>query len=90
MDIGYILFVCLVLYVYYKIFMTDTKRINEKNSDNLNHTKPKPYNFETKESSSAKESEIMKCGWPAGTANLYDDNYLKSLGQSDEEEPKDE
>ena len=90
MDIGYILFVCLVLYVYYKIFMMDTKRINEKNSDNLNHTKPKPYNFETKESSSAKESEIMKCGWPEATANLYDDNYSRSLGLNDEKDSKNE
>jgi hypothetical protein len=34
--------------------------------------------------------EIRKCGWPAGTANLYDDNYLSSLGIIDEENPKDE
>ena len=90
MDIGYILFVCLVLYVYYKIFMTDTKRINEKNSDNLNHIKPNPYNFETKESGSVKESEIMKCGWPEATANLYDDNYSRSLGLNDEKDSKNE
>jgi len=32
----------------------------------------------------------MRCGWPAGTANLYDDNYLKSLEQSHKEESKDE
>ena len=85
MDIGYILFVCLVLYVHYKIFMTDTKRINEKNSDNLNHIKPNTYDFETKESGSTKESEIMKCGWPAGTANLYDDEYMKAMEKNVEE-----
>jgi hypothetical protein len=46
--------------------------------------------LEIKKNNSEEEVKIMKCGWPAGTANLYDDNYLKSLGQSDEEEPKDE
>ena len=85
MDIGYILFVCLVLYVYYKIFMMDTKRINEKNSDNLNHIKPNTYDFETKESGSTKESEIMKCGWPEATANLYDDEYIKAMEKNVEE-----
>ena len=85
MDIGYILFVCLVLYVHYKIFMTDTNRINEKNSNNLNRVKPNTYNFETKESGSTKNSEIMKCGWPAGTANLYDDEYMKAMEKNVEE-----
>jgi hypothetical protein len=46
--------------------------------------------LEIKKNNSEEEVKIMKCGWPAGTANLYDDNFLKSLGQSDEEEPKDE
>ena len=36
MDIGYILFVCMVLYAHYKFFMTDAKRIDEKNLDNPN------------------------------------------------------
>ena len=45
--------------------------------------------LEIKESNSEEEVKIMKCGWPAGTANLYDDNYLKSLGISDEEDSKD-
>ena len=45
--------------------------------------------LEIKESASTKEAEIRKCGWPAGTANLYDDNYLSSLGIIDEENSKD-
>ena len=90
MDIGYILFVCIFLYVNYKFFMTSKKRINEKNPDNPKHKKPNPYNFETKESGSTKESEIMKCGWPEATANLCDENYWKSLGLNDEKDPNDE
>ena len=39
--------------------------------------------------SNSEEVKIMKCGWPAGTANLYDDNYLKSFRISDEEDSKD-
>ena len=46
--------------------------------------------LEIKKSNSEEEVKIMKCGWPAGTANLYDDNYLKSLEQSHKEESKDE
>ena len=46
--------------------------------------------IEIKKSNSEEEVKIMKCGWPAGTANLYDDNYLKSLEISDEEDSQDE
>ena len=46
--------------------------------------------LEIKESNSTEEVKIMRCGWPAGTTNLYDDNYLKSLEQSHKEESKDE
>ena len=45
--------------------------------------------IEIKKSNSEEEVKIMKCGWPAGTANLYDDNYLKSFRISDEEDSKD-
>ena len=46
--------------------------------------------IEIKKNNSEEEVKIMRCGWPAGTANLYDDNYLKSLEQSHKEESKDE
>ena len=46
--------------------------------------------LEIKKSNSEEEAKIMKCGWPAGTANLYDDNYLKSLGLNNEKDSKDE
>ena len=82
MDIGYIIFVCMVLYAHYKFFMTDAKRIDEKNLDNPNQIKPDTYNFEAKEGRSSKESEIMKCGWPAGTASLYDDEFMKDMKKS--------
>ena len=85
MDIGYILFVCIVLYIHYKFFMADVKKIDEKNPDNLNQIKPNKYNFETKENGSVKESEIMKCGWPAGIASLYDDEFMKDMEKSNKE-----
>ena len=46
--------------------------------------------IEIKKSNPEEEVKIMKCGWPAGTANLYGDNYLKSLEISDEEDSQDE
>ena len=30
-----------------------------------------------KPNDSTEEVDIKKCGWPAGTSNLYDDDYLK-------------
>ena len=45
-------------------------------------TKFDTYNFEAKEDRSSKESEIMKCGWPAGTASLYDDEFMKDMKKS--------
>jgi hypothetical protein len=32
----------------------------------------------------------MKCGWPEATANLYDENYSKSLGLNDGKDSNDE
>lgn len=46
--------------------------------------------LEIKKSNSEEEAKIMKCGWPEATANLYDDNYSKSLGLNDENYSKDE
>ena len=46
--------------------------------------------LEIKKSNSEEEAKIMKCGWPEATANLYDDNYSKSLGLNDEKDSKDE
>jgi hypothetical protein len=46
--------------------------------------------LEIKKSNSEEEVKIMRRGSPAGTANLYDDNYSKSLGQSHDEDSKDE
>ena len=73
-------FICLLqnLYNGYKELM--------KKTDNLNHVKPNPYNFEIKESGSAKESEIMKCGWPNNCKSC--DNHSRSLGLNDEKDLK--
>ena len=46
--------------------------------------------IEIKESNSEEEAKIMKCGWPEATANLYDDNFSRSLGLNNEKDSKDE
>ena len=46
--------------------------------------------IEIKESNSEEEPKIMKCGWPEATANVYDDNYSRSLGLNDKKDSKDE